>query len=146
MVDIFNRDFIGCEDFIFKPKFSDRYSDDLVWSNDYLIQTFRPIKFIHFDFKQIITFLSNNSKTVSIFSQLSSALSSRNLSLCSARLVNILYGSVTPCVTRSSIITPIYELSLVGHHKSLSLQYKDAFMPAIIPCAAASSYPVVPLI
>ncbi|NCU85968.1 MAG: hypothetical protein EBV57_08185 [Betaproteobacteria bacterium] len=36
-----------------------------------------------------------------------SALSSRRLRRYSARLVNIRYGSVTPCVVRSSTITPM---------------------------------------
>ena len=68
-----------------------------------------------------------------------SALSSLSLSLYSALLVNILYGSVTPCVTKSSISTPIYDSYLPGVQDVLPCVNREALMPAIIPCAAASS-------
>ena len=77
---------------------------------------------------------------------LKSALSERNNSLYSARLVNILYGSVTPLLTKSSIKTPIYASDRDKMNSSFFNTFSAAFTPAIIPCAAASSYPVVPLI
>ena len=51
-----------------------------------------------------------------------------------------------PFVTRSSIITPIYASDLSKINGSNFLIDRAAFTPAIRPWAAASSYPVVPLI
>ena len=77
---------------------------------------------------------------------LKSALSDRSKSLYSDLEVNILYGSFVPFVTKSSIKTPIYPRDLGIINSLLDVVLSDAFIPAIIPCAAASSYPVVPFI
>jgi len=53
--------------------------------------------------------------------------------------VNILYGSLVPLVTKSSIKTPIYASSRLKIKGSFSSIAKQAFIPAIRPCAAASS-------
>ncbi len=42
--------------------------------------------------------------------------------------------------------TPIIELVLLGKYGGLFRAARPALMPAMIPWAAASSYPVVPLI
>ena len=63
----------------------------------------------------------------------------------SALDVNIRYGSVTPFVTKSSIKTPRYASSLFNTICSFPLTKQLAFIPAISPWAAASSYPLVPL-
>ncbi len=75
-----------------------------------------------------------------------SALSWRNNKRCSARDVNIRYGSSVPLVTKSSINTPIYDSDRFMISSCLSFNFWCAFIPAIKPCEAASSYPVVPLI
>lgn len=51
-----------------------------------------------------------------------------------------------PIVIKSSIRTPIYALLLFIRYSFLSSDDSPALNPAIIPWAAASSYPVVPLI
>ena len=68
-----------------------------------------------------------------------SALSSRSCSRYSARLVNMRYGSVVPCVTRSSTSTPRYASSRRGDHAARSCTKRAALTPASSPCAAASS-------
>ncbi len=75
-----------------------------------------------------------------------SALSERSSSRCSAREVNMRYGSWISLVTRSSISTPMYASSRRRIKASSARTCRAALMPAISPCAAASSYPVVPLI
>ena len=77
---------------------------------------------------------------------LMSALSSLIISLYSALLVNILYGSFVPRLTRSSTNTPMYASCLPRTKGSCSVKARVAFVPASKPCAAASSYPVVPFI
>ena len=49
-----------------------------------------------------------------------------------------------PLVTKSSISTPIYASDLSNIKGSLLSTFLAAFIPAIIPCAAASSYPEDP--
>ena len=81
-----------------------------------------------------------------IFVSLISQLSCLKIRRCSALLVIILYGSTISFVVKSSIKTPMYAWSLpstIGLKLSI---YLSAFIPAIIPCAAASSYPLVPFI
>ena len=68
-----------------------------------------------------------------------SALSSRKCNLYSALEVNILYGSTTPRVIKSSIITPIYASLRFSIKGCFFRTFKTAFIPAINPCAAASS-------
>ena len=77
---------------------------------------------------------------------LSSALSCLSNILNSALEVNILYGSSVPLFIKSSMRTPIYASDLFKINSSLLLSFKCAFMPAIKPWQAASSYPVVPFI
>ena len=95
-------------------------------------------------------FCQSSSETIPISLPFSvrrmSALSSLKISLYSALLVNILYGSFVPRLTRSSIKTPIYASSLFNSKTPLFLVFRAAFIPATMPCAAASSYPVVPFI
>ena len=73
------------------------------------------------------------------FVSLKSALSDLRLNLYSALDVNILYGSATPFVTKSSIITPMYASDLSRMKGSSFFNDKAALIPAIKPCAAASS-------
>lgn len=75
-----------------------------------------------------------------------SAFYALNIILYSDLEVNILYGSVTPSVVKSSINTPIYAFDLSSVYYALPIAFRPAFNPAIIPCAAAYSYPVVPFI
>ena len=75
---------------------------------------------------------------------LKSALSCLNISLYSALEVIILYGSLVPFVTKSSIKTPMYASDLVSIIGAFPLIFKAAFIPATNPCAAASSYPELP--
>ena len=75
-----------------------------------------------------------------------SALSCLKSVRYSALEVNILYGSSVPFVIRSSINTPIYASLLVRISGSVENTLDTALIPAINPCAAASSYPVVPFI
>ena len=75
---------------------------------------------------------------------LASASSCLNNILYSALEVNILYGSSTPLVTRSSISTPMYDSSLFIVNTLSPVHLRAALMPATIPCPPASSYPVVP--
>ena len=60
--------------------------------------------------------------------------------------MNRRYGSSTPRVTRSSMSTPMYELSRPRVTPGRPSVARPAFNPAMAPCPAASSYPVVPLI
>ena len=53
---------------------------------------------------------------------------------------------MVPLVTISSIKTPIYACDLSKIIGSFFFNFKAAFIPAIIPCDAASSYPEVPFI
>ena len=73
-------------------------------------------------------------------------MSSRRRSRYSAREVNIRYGSCAPLVTRSSISTPMYASDLPRMTGSAPTTLRAALIPATIPWAAASSYPLVPLI
>lgn len=73
----------------------------------------------------------------------------------SLRAVNIRYGSLVPCTVKSSIITPMYPSPgtkiILGDHDDEVLLPRlmvniglfntlhAPLMPAIIPCAAASS-------
>ena len=75
-----------------------------------------------------------------------SALSCRIVSRNSDRDVNSRYGSSTPRVVRSSARTPIYDVSRPRTSGSLPCVASAALYPAMTPCPAASSYPVVPLI
>mmetsp|Transcript_44080 Transcript_44080/g.60214 ORF Transcript_44080/g.60214 Transcript_44080/m.60214 type:complete len:247 (-) Transcript_44080:331-1071(-) len=75
-----------------------------------------------------------------------SALSLRRESLYSAREVNMRYGSLVPFVTRSSMSTPMYPSERCITSFSRPCEDRPAFAPAMTPCAAASSYPVVPQI
>ena len=68
-----------------------------------------------------------------------SALSSRKIRRNSDLAVNILYGSNNSLFIKSSIIVPIYELSLSKINGSSPFILRAALIPAIIPCAAASS-------
>ena len=77
---------------------------------------------------------------------LRSALSCLRRSLYSALDVIILYGSDVSFVTRSSIRTPIYACDLSRTTASLPCTFLAALIPAIIPWAAASSYPELPFI
>ena len=73
-------------------------------------------------------------------------MSCLNNNLYSALDVIILYGSFVPFVTISSINTPIYASVLSKINGSLPLIFCEAFIPAINPWQAASSYPEVPLV
>ena len=73
------------------------------------------------------------------FVRRTSALSCRRSRRYSEREVIILYGSFVPFVTKSSISVPIYELLRVNISCFLPCNLSAAFMPAISPCAAASS-------
>ena len=75
-----------------------------------------------------------------------SALSGLSNNLYSDLEVYILQGSKSSLVIRSSIKTPIQLLLLLRIRGSLPDNFKAVFTPAIKPCAAASSYPEVPLI
>ncbi len=68
-----------------------------------------------------------------------SALSWRSITRCSARDVSMRYGSSTPRVTRSSISTPMYDVSRPSRSGASPCARRAALMPAISPCAAASS-------
>ena len=68
-----------------------------------------------------------------------SALSCLSIVLNSALDVNILYGSSVPLVIRSSIRTPIYASDLPSVNPESSLTNLWELIPAINPCAAASS-------
>mmetsp|Transcript_18050 Transcript_18050/g.58423 ORF Transcript_18050/g.58423 Transcript_18050/m.58423 type:complete len:216 (-) Transcript_18050:1038-1685(-) len=72
-----------------------------------------------------------------------SALSARRLRRYSARELNMRYGSEVPRLTRSSTSTPRYDSARPVTSGSPGAA---ALAPASRPCAAASSYPVVPLI
>ena len=67
-------------------------------------------------------------------------------SLYSALEVIILYGSFVPLVTISSIKTPIYPWVLSKITGSFPFIFCAAFIPAINPWHAASSYPEVPFV
>lgn len=54
-------------------------------------------------------------------------------------LVNILYGSETPLVVRSSIRTPIYAVARSKTNGSAPLQDWTALMPATSPCVKHKS-------
>ena len=54
-------------------------------------------------------------------------------------------GSSAPFTIRSSIMTPVYPSARVRMNGGLWSAERPAFTPAITPCAAASSYPVVPI-
>ena len=75
-----------------------------------------------------------------------SALSCLRSNLYSALDVSKRYGSFTPLVTKSSIKTPIYASFLFKINGSFPSNFNEAFIPAINPCPAASSYPDVPFI
>ena len=75
-----------------------------------------------------------------------SALSCLRSNLYSALDVSKRYGSFTPLVTKSSIKTPMYDSFLFNINGSFPDNFKEALIPAIKPCPAASSYPDVPLI
>ena len=77
---------------------------------------------------------------------LKSALSCLSSNLYSAREVNILYGSIVPFVTKSSINTPIYASFLFSINGFLFSNFNEALIPDIRPWQAASSYPLVPFI
>ena len=95
----------------------------------------------------ILYFSSSISPTfLPISVSLKSALSCLKRRRNSARLVNSLYGSVIPLFIKSSINTPMYASFLFRISGSLFSRESDAFIPAIKPCAAASSYPLVPFI
>jgi hypothetical protein len=53
-------------------------------------------------------------------------------------------GSSAPFTIKSSIITPKNPSALVTMRGGTRKVGNSALMPAIMPCAAASSYPVVP--
>ena len=80
-----------------------------------------------------------------IVRSLKSALSCLSKSLYSAREVIIRYGSKFSFVTKSSISTPIYACERSSMICSFPWIKSPAFIPAISPCAAASSYPLLPL-
>ena len=104
--------------------------------------------YICFFFVKNLSYLSSeiNPFSCPISSNLRSALSCLSRSLYSALEVIILYGSFVPFVTMSSIKTPIYACDLSRINGSFFCNFLAAFIPAIIPCAAASSYPDVPFI
>ena len=68
-----------------------------------------------------------------------SALSCLSIVLNSALDVNILYGSSVPLVIKSSIRTPMYASDLPSVNSDSLLTNLCALIPAINPCAAASS-------
>ena len=69
----------------------------------------------------------------------SGALSERSCNRCSARLVNIRYGSTGVLVTKSSISTPMYASSRPSTNTLSPSANRAALTPATNPCAAASS-------
>ena len=93
-------------------------------------------------------YLSSDIKPTScpISVNLKSVLSCLSNNLYSALEVIILYGSLVPFVTISSIKTPIYACERSRITGFLPLTFCATFIPAIIPCDAASSYPEVPFI
>ena len=101
-----------------------------------------------FHFSSNFLYLSSDIKPIlcPIGVNLSSALSCLNNNLYSALELNILYGSFVFFTTISSINTPMYASFLESTTGSSFFTYLAAFIPAIIPCDAASSYPDVPLI
>ena len=68
-----------------------------------------------------------------------SALSCLSIVLNSALDVNILYGSSVPLVIKSSTRTPMYASDLPSVNSDSSLTNLCELIPAIKPCAAASS-------
>ena len=71
-------------------------------------------------------------------------MSCLKINLYSALEVIILYGSLVPLVTKSSIKTPVYPSERVKIIGSFPWTLSAAFTPATKPCAAASSYPELP--
>ena len=104
--------------------------------------------YIFFSFSKSLLCLSSsiNPTSYPICLNLWSALSCLNNNLYSARDVSNLYGSLIPLVIKSSINTPIYAWFLFNTIGSLLSIFLAAFIPAISPWHAASSYPLVPLI
>ena len=98
------------------------------------------LKIFAFLFKNF-SYLSSDISPTScpISKSLKSALSCLKSSLYSALDVIILYGSFVPFVTISSIKTPIYACERSKIIGSFPCNFLAAFIPAIIPCAAASS-------
>ena len=108
---------------------------------------------IKFDFKDLVRcvnffclskkifFLSDWTKLYCIPREdnLWSALSALNVKRYSALEVNIRYGSDTPLVIKSSIITPMYEFDLSKISWFCFFIFRAALAPAIKPWAAASS-------
>ena len=123
------------------------YFDAAFGVKDFDFKTFN-IRFIFLSLFKKVSFLFFLTQLIFIPRGVNrrSALSALKLSLYSALEVNIRYGSATPFVIKSSIITPIYDWDLSKIKISFFCTFKAAFKPAIKPCAAASSYPVVPLI
>lgn len=77
--------------------------------------------------------------SIAYYESLKSALSGLTRSLNSLLDVNILYGSETPTVIRSSINTPIKDSFLFSPNSDKFNAFLPALIPAIIPYDAASS-------
>ena len=93
-------------------------------------------------------YLSSDISPIScpISVNLKSALSWRSNNLYSALEVIILYGSLVPFVTISSIKTPIYPWVLSKITGFFPFIFNALLIPAIKPWHAASSYPEVPFV